>query len=74
MHQLAIALAKHFRAPVEAVPNPHDVYLAALRQVASDMLEGEDVDARISRLSDHYGIDEATLRHEVDEMVDLLSN
>lgn len=74
MHQLALALAKQFRAPVEVLPSTGDVYRGAIRQVAFDMLEGEDVDARISRLAAHYSIDEASLRQEVAEMVDLLSN
>lgn len=51
---------------------PRTSFLDAIRQIAAEMLEGETVDARINWLASYFRQDRAAVRHQVDEMVELL--
>lgn len=46
----------------------------AIRAVAMDALDGEDIDERIGGLAFAYGIDPLTVGIQVQEQIDLLSN
>jgi len=51
---------------------PRPSFIDAVRQIAADMLEGENVESRISWLAGFFRQDRASVRHQIDEMVDLL--
>ncbi len=49
-------------------------YADAIRAVACEALEGEDIDERKAALAHAYGIDPMTVAIQIEEQIDLLTN
>jgi adenylylsulfate kinase-like enzyme len=49
-------------------------FLDAIRQIAMEMLDGESVDARISRIAGFFRQDRSSVHNQVLEMVDVLKD
>ncbi len=51
---------------------PQPSFVDAVRQIAAEMLDGENVESRIGWLACRFKQDRASVRHQIDEMVDLI--
>lgn len=49
-------------------------YQTAIRSIAAQAMNGDDVEGRITSLSKQLGLDRATVTHEVNEMIDTIKD
>ena len=49
-------------------------YQNAIRSIAAQALNGDDVDYRVTSLANMFGLDRSNVSHEVDEMIDVLKD